>query len=394
MAQVLVVVLAVGALAYYLKYRPALALSKTLKWLVGAFLLMFLSVWPNLFVQSDLSTWHYNLRSLNMPLVYVLGAIALVFSSGVRVQLQQKTLFYSMGVACVLNGVIALVQRVGFETGRVVGLSTIVGFVTLTSTALFGCYIYVIYSLNNKEKIFLSLAMLLGFVVVLFSATRSAWIAFVVTFLGLSILILYAQKSMRALPYMLGMAAVFVSMFVLDHHLENAHLLHAPRGAQESISHDLKLYMHKDPNSSIGARLVRWQEALAIVRLSPLIGMSLSTKCKRLQEILALAHSYRKAGEIDCRERYDNEIFNALAHRGLLGLGALLLLWVVVGRMFLRALYEHTPICLLVLSMLLFYIALGIGFDPFDFFIEGSFFVGLVVMGVLQIAQKTPPTSG
>ncbi|GMT38283.1 O-antigen polymerase [Helicobacter bizzozeronii] len=389
--QILLVVLAVGALGYYWKYKPPLRLDHPTKWLVGAFLLMAVAVLPNLFVESDLKSWHENLRLLNMPLVYVLGVVSLVFLSSVRVCLNQRYLFYSMGVACTLNGVIALVQRIGFDVARVVGFSTIVGFVTLTSAALFGCYIYALHSKQPSEKILLGIAMLLGLVVVLLSGTRSASIAFVATFVILSLFILYRQKSWRSLPYILIISALFVGMFVSVHILENQKILHGPRNAQEGFSHDLKLYADKNPDSSIGSRLARWQEALVIVRLSPFFGMSISTKCKHIAEIVTRAQSYRDPKSIDCKERYDNEIFNALAHRGLLGLFALLLLWVVVWRAFARTLDQDPLVSLFLLSLLCFYIVLGIGFDPFDFFIEGSFFVALVVMGVLQTRPNPSP---
>ncbi|WP_240333288.1 O-antigen ligase family protein [Helicobacter suis] len=391
MAQILLVLLALASLIYYLKYKPPLVLNKPLKWLVIALLLSFLCVLPNLFVQSDLQTWRYNLRVLNMPLIYLLGAITLICLSGISLELNYKPIFYSMAFSCAINGVIALIQRLIFAVARTDGLSTIVGFVTLSSIAILGCYIYAIYYANKNEKIAFTLAMLLGFLVLLFSATRSAWIAFICTFLILSIFILILQKSLYALPYMFSLTLIFTAMFFCNQALETKHLIQAPRAISQSFKQDLELYAHKNPDSSIGMRLARWREAIAIMRLSPLFGMSLSTKCKHLEEIIKLAHSYRKANTVDCTEKYDNQIFNTLARTGLFGLGVLLLLWGVIFTLFWRILKTQPTFCLLMLSMLCFYIVLGIGFDPFSFFIEGSFFVGLVVLGALHVKSAATP---
>ncbi|WP_285602569.1 O-antigen ligase family protein [Helicobacter sp. NHP22-001] len=378
--QILMVVLAVGALLYYKAYKPPLQL-KPFKWLIASMLAMFLVALPNLFVGEDLEAWHYNLRSLNMPLVYVLGVVAIVCLSSTQVRLNTKILFYSMAFACFFNGGFALVQKVFLDMARVMGFSTIVGFVTLTSMALFGCFIYALQTDKRQEKRLFSAAMLCGFLVVLFSATRSALIAFALTFIALCVFLRHTKQW----RYMGFMALCFGGLFLLNQALEQHALLHAARTKDESFSQDLQLYAQKNPDSSIGARLARWQEALAIAKLSPIIGMSLSTKCKRLDEILSLSHSYRKASEIDCREKYDNEFFNTLAHRGVLGLVALLWFLCVLWRFFAK---RKDNIGVFICAMLVFYIVLGIGFDPFDFFIEGSFFVGMVVMGA--IAKQLP----
>ncbi|BCZ17041.1 O-antigen polymerase [Helicobacter sp. NHP19-003] len=378
--QILMVALALGALLYYKACKPPLRLGP-FKWLIASMLTMFLVVLPNLFVGGDLEAWHYNLRSLNMPLVYVLGVVALICLSSIQIRLHTKILFYSMAFACFFNGGFALVQKVFLGMGRVVGLSTVVGFVTLTSMALFGCFIYAIYTHNSKERWLFSAAMVVGFLVVLFSATRSASIAFAITFIALCVF-LRRTKQWR---YMGLMALCFGGLFFLNQVLEQHALLHTARTQDENFSHDLQLYTQKNPKSSIGLRLARWQEALAIAKLSPLIGMSLSTKCRRLDQILALSHSYRKADQIDCAEKYDNEFFNTLAHRGILGLVALAWFICVLWCFFAK---RKDTIGVFMLSMLVFYVSLGIGFDPFDFFIEGSFFVGMVVMAAM--AERLP----
>ncbi|WP_104695153.1 O-antigen ligase family protein [Helicobacter salomonis] len=383
LAQILLIVLALGAVGCYLKYKPSLQLPRAHKWLVWVWVLMFASVLPNLFMDGSLEHFSYNLRLLNMPVIYLLGVLALVCLSHVPITLNQRVIFYSMALASACNGVIALVGKLGFGIGRVSAWSTIVGFVTLSSIAIFGCYIYALYTPKRAERMFFSGALLLGFMVVIMSATRSAWIAFACTFIALSVLVLYLQKSYRSLPYMLILGAVLGGLFVGEQMLENRALIHISRWAHESFSHDLKLYAQKNSDSSIGARLERWKEALVIVRLSPLFGMSLSARCKHMDTIIAMAHSYHSVEGSDCKGKYDNEIFNTLAHKGLVGLGVLLALWGVVARIFWQRLQQNSQLPLLMLTMLFFYIVLGIGFDPFAYFIEGSFFVGMVVMGMV-----------
>ncbi len=389
-AHTLIIVLVLSALAYYFTYRPPLKFSRGLRWLIVACVLMFLSVLPPLFIESDLASWRYNLPTLEMPLIYIFGAVILVCLSGANLNLKQTWIFKSMAIACTLNGSIALIQRIFLDIGRVSGWSSIMAFVVLTSIAIFGCYIYALYSKERREKILFSVALLLGFVVVLFSGTRTAMVAFFVGFVFLSVLVLYVQKSLRALPYMLAIILGFASLFALDHFLEKRGVLQTARSTTDSFTHDLKLYAQKDPDTSTGLRLARWKVAFAIMRLSPIFGMSSSTKCKRLSEILALAHSYRKAEDINCAERYENEILNTLASRGLVGLGVLFLFWAVVWLFFWRRLSINPQVSLLVLGMLVFYLVFAMGFDPFSFFTEGSFFMGIVALGVIA-TQSTKP---
>ncbi|WP_235852974.1 MULTISPECIES: hypothetical protein [Helicobacter] len=220
LAQILLVILALGALGYYLKYKPSLQLPRAHKWLVWVWVLMFASVLPNLFMDGSLEHFSYNLRLLNMPLIYLLGAIALVCLGNAPLSLHQRPIFYGMALTCLCNGGIALVERLGFGIGRVSAWSTIVGFVTLSAMAIFGCYIYALYTSRRAEKLFFSAALVVGFVVVILSGTRSAWIAFWLTFIILSSLILYTQKSWRALPHMLVLGALLGGLFVGEQILE------------------------------------------------------------------------------------------------------------------------------------------------------------------------------
>ncbi len=359
------------------------------KWLTLAFWGVFLSIFPNMFNMHDSQTFRYNLFALNMSLTYACGALCLLFSSCLRIKLNQKTLFYSMAVANFINGLLSLVQKIYFNMPRAQGFSTVKEYVVLVSVSILGCYIYALYSQNQKEKLFFTLSVFVGFLVVILSATRSATIAFVVTFLILSCFILYAKKSLKPLGYMVVVSLILSALYMGSNALEKKGAIEQSRVQNQSFEEDLKRYAKKDADSSIGWRLERWKEALTVLRLRPFFGMAASEKCQRLEEILSLSHSYRAKDLILCYERYDNQIIHVLATRGIIGFLIWLFFLLVIVKIFWSGIKQNSLISLFILTTLTFYLVFGIGFDPFDFFITGSFFVGMIMMAVFLKKDKS-----
>ncbi len=359
------------------------------KWLTLAFWGVFLSIFPNMFNMHDSQTFRYNLFALNMSLTYACGALCLLFSSCLRIKLNQKTLFYSMAVANFINGLLSLVQKIYFNMPRAQGFSTVKEYVVLVSVSILGCYIYALYSQNQKEKLFFTLSVFVGFLVVILSATRSATIAFIATFLILSCFILYAKKSLKPLGYMVVVSLILSALYVGSSALEKKGAIEQSRVQNQSFEEDLKRYAKKDADSSIGWRLERWKEALTVLRLRPFFGMAASEKCQRLEEILSLSHSYRAKDLILCYERYDNQIIHVLATRGIIGFLIWLFFLLVIVKIFWSGIKQNSLISLFILTTLTFYLIFGIGFDPFDFFITGSFFVGMIMMAVFLKKDKS-----
>ncbi len=352
------------------------------KWLTLAFLGVFLSIFPNMFTMYDSQTFRYNLFALNMSLTYACGALCLLFASCLRIKLNQKILFYSMAVANCINGLLSLVQKIYFNMPRAQGFSTVKEYVVLVSVSILGCYIYALYSHNQKEKLFFTFSVFVGFLVVILSATRSATIAFVITFLILSCFILYAKKSLKPLGYMMVVSLILSALYMGSNALKKKGAIEQSRVQNQTFEEDLKRYAKKDADSSIGWRLERWKEALTVLRLRPFFGMAASEKCQRLEEILSLSQSYRAKDLILCYERYDNQIIHVLATRGIIGFLIWLFWLLVIVKIFWSGIKQNSLISLFILTTLTFYLIFGIGFDPFDFFITGSFFVGMVMMVV------------
>ncbi|MBM0625665.1 O-antigen ligase family protein, partial [Helicobacter pylori] len=145
-------------------------------------------------------------------------------------------------------------------------------YVVLVSVSILGCYIYALYSRNQKEKLFFTLSVFVGFLVVILSATRSATIAFVITFLILSCFILYAKKSLKPLGYMVVVSLILSALYVGSNALEKKGAIEQSRVQNQTFEEDLKRYAKKDADSSIGWRLERWKEALTVLRLRPFFG--------------------------------------------------------------------------------------------------------------------------
>ncbi len=404
-AQILIVLLVVGALYYFIKFRKkpfscSLIFLETRHVFISS-ILMFLSVLPNMFLDNG---FLFSLRSLNMPLVYVLGALGIfcLFNTYKQISLNPKWLFKSMLIATCINAFIACLQvsyhKIYHHSSyRADGFSTIVGFSTLSAIAGFGCFAYALGQENSKERYKYSLGIILAFLIVLLNDTRSALLAFMATFLAIVIWALVTDKNKkRLLAHVLVLLCVFGGIFAL-----NKMLFVAEQSIDEKtqFQKDIELYEQKnDPNSSIGMRLARWKEAIEIFKMSPLIGMSIKTRCDKQAEIIERAKSYRDPSTVDCKEKYDNEFFNTLASQGLVGIIVLIYFLGSIFILFYKRLkdsllscsqdFSYVAINLMLLGMVIYYVVLCIGFDPFHFFIEGSFFVGMVLMGVLMRASS------
>ncbi len=395
-----------GAIFYFLKFKIKPFLNSLVfleaRHVFIASILMFLSVLPNMFFDNG---FLFSLRSLNMPLVYVLGALSIfcLLNTQRKISLDFQWLFKSMLATTFLNAIIACSQVAYYKihhsmSYRADGLSTIVGFSTLSSIAGFGCLAYALGQDNLQERYKYSCGVVLAFLIVLLNDTRSALLAFVVTFIALMAWAFIADKNKkRLLVHTLILLGAFLGVFFANKTL----LYHQNMSEKTQFQKDIELYSQKnDPNTSIGMRLARWKEAIEIFKMSPLVGMSIKTRCDKQAEIIERAKSYRDPSTVDCKEKYDNEFFNTLSSQGIVGIIVLIYFLGSIGVFFYKRLkhclldyqkgqdFSCVALNLMLLSMLVYYIVLCVGFDPFHFFIEGSFFVGMVVMGILLKANS------
>ncbi|PAF42305.1 O-antigen ligase family protein [Helicobacter sp. 11S03491-1] len=376
--QVFSVLFLLALLVYSRFFQKLDSIPKEIKFIAYAFAGIFFTTFPNMFVNDSFS---YGLRIFNMPLGYLVGAFLLVLLIGSRIILNQKIIFYMIGVACFVNGLIAVFQKVFLDIDRVGGFSGISEFGNVGSV-LGLCALACFLRLNSslKEKIFFGMAVIFAIIVMIFSETRGVILGFVVGSIALFILFILFNsnkhirlKLLKKIIFFIVIGGVVLA-FVPQVRSSMARFYQA--------NSDIKEYKENNYNTSLGLRFEMWKEAIAIIKLSPIIGLSPKSICDRKYEINRLAKSDRDPKTLNCYGRYHNEILNTLARKGILGLLALLATWLSIGIFSIKAIQKrkgNIP-AYMMMGILVYYIVSGGSGEPMSAFMDGNFFIITMVI--------------
>ncbi|PAF43941.1 O-antigen ligase family protein [Helicobacter sp. 11S02596-1] len=389
--QIFMVLMFALLLTYWAFAHQMGSIPKQIKFIIYAFFAFFLTTIPNMLLNDSLS---YGLKIFNQPLGYVLAAIVLLLMVGLRVHLNQKMIFYAIGVACFVDGVIAIYQGIVLGMDRVDGFIGISEFGNVGAVLALCAFAYFCISLSWKEKIFFAVATIFACFVMIFSGTRGVMIGFGAGFALIVGLFVYFEKQRR-------MRVLRHSMYFL---LALCITIMSIPQAKDSIVNrfkfaitDINQYEKKDYNAiedlSLGQRFEMWKEAIVIIKLSPIIGLSPKSICDRKYEINALAKSLRNPDELNCYGRYHSEILNTLARKGFLGLLALLAVWASLASFFWRGILQCGVVSLSMLGILLYYIVGGATGEPMSAFSEGNYFLMVVIIFASLVFSKKE-TSG
>lgn len=375
---------------------------REIKFIAYSFCMVFLTTFPNMFFNNSFS---YGLKIFNMPLGYVLGATVFVLSFGLKIVLKREAIFYAIGVACIVNGLIAVIQKVFLGIDRVYGFSAIAEFGNVGAVlglCAFGYLLaqitqeqtkniqenssYPIFKTLAMKKIFFGIAIILSFFVMIFSQTRGMILGFGVASVIMFLLFLFFSKGRRWVLLKQSILFVLIGVILL---ISIPQVRNSIIKRYQSIESDIVQYEGNRYDTSLGLRFEMWKEAWAIFKLSPVIGLSPKSICDRKYEIKELSNSLRDFENLNCYGRYHNEVLNTLARKGILGLLALLGVWVSLGIFAFKSIKNGDKVsAIIILGILSHYIIGGIGGEPMSAFMDGNLFIIITVIFSLIACQR------
>lgn len=301
--------------------------------LAAVFFLAALSGLTHLFVDG----WH----ALDTPLRYLLALPVVFWLSGLR--LQAAPVFAGCVLGAVLSGAYALYQQIlAPETmifeGRADGIvHRVFTFGTLVTVQAALCVCAAVYFDRRGRRVAAVLSLVgaaMGILGCFLSATRGAWVALPPTMLLL--VILFSKRCQLRHLLAVGAATVLVAGLALA--------TFPPFKARSlKVWQDLVAYSegHRmsyrhaggEDGNSVGMRLEMWRAAVRAFQESPLTGLSFKERAGFNRQLIGEGYGLVPG---DGTGSAHNEVFDALSKRGLLGLVAILLLYLVPARHFLR----------------------------------------------------------
>lgn len=246
-----------------------------------------------------------------------------------RARLGARALFWGAATGSAGAGAIALWQVFHLHLPRAEGYTNAIQFGDLSLLLALWSAVWALHAPRPWQRGLAAAAALLGLGASVLSDTRGGWLvlpllAFMVLWWGARAR--RAAWSARQLAQRLGIVVVLCAAIVA---LPPVH-----QRIAEAV-HEYASWDRGDAASSVGQRLVLWQMSLQEVRVRPWVGIG-GVEFRELlkdavargavpQEIATLGHAH-------------NELLDMLVKRGILGLLALLLFYVVPGWLFWRAL--------------------------------------------------------
>jgi O-antigen ligase len=327
-------------------------------------------------------------KLVSLPLVYLLAAVLPEFADDDERQdagTETALLAFIAGIL-ILDGIGLLTY------GGVIGQKKFqlplaplhvhhIWFANLNAVGLYAALSFLLFGqVRNRPKI---TALLAGFIVlavfsILFSTSRTAWLGMLATGVVLSYLMARTKR------YFLIAVAVAVAGCLLAYQFSA--IFH---DRVNGIYQDIAFYAAGETSSSLGDRLVMWKAALKMFLANPLFGVGTG-------DYMATMKAFVAEGTVPERILGYNQPHNmylfALATNGVLGLAALLLLFLRIFKHVLpfRAVDPaHRQLSFLASAVAVHYLVAGMTDSLFNIFIlryTFAFLMGVCVRRSMQTA--------
>jgi O-antigen ligase len=336
-------------------------LFKDARWIVLAFTLQLAAVLMSV-LWSGFEIYYMDYPSRLFLTVPAIGLIGLHRPKAVW-------FWYGLFVGTISVMCIALYQRfvLGMERAEGVHMAIMfgdiaiaMGIMSLASVKVFA---------KTRFAAFPYIAFLAGAIASVLSSSRGGWI--VLIFSSVPLYFYYRLGVRRKLlPIALAGAAFLVMAYLIPQSEVRERLY--------NIVTDLQQYKLGDVNTSIGQRFEMWKAASMMFVEHPILGIGYGNFQQGLTDLIGL-------GKIDTSvqtyKHAHNEVMNALATQGIVGIIVLLLLYGAPLMFFMRHMHQensHRPYALAGVLLILSYIACGLTQVLFAHHI-GSAFYGATV---------------
>gem|GEM_PF-3215820 len=308
--------------------------AKTLP-LAGLLLLAGLSGLSHLLIDG----WH----ALDTPLRYLL-ALPVVFWLS-RIRLQPGVLFAGFVVGALVAGLTALYQLLVVPESlvsahRADGLvGKVFTFGTLVSVQAAACVCAAVYFYrrgNNMACAASVAGVALGITGCVLSGNRGSWVALAPALLLLFLLFGKSLGARQVLGLMLSgvlvLGLAWTSVPFVKQRTEAALRELTVYSVADGVQHEDCVSYY----GSVGIRLELWRAALREFQKSPLIGLSFKERSRFDQQLKNEGYCFDFHEKTDGTGSAHSEFFDALAKRGLLGVIAIFLLYLIPARHFVR----------------------------------------------------------
>ena len=339
-------------------------------------------------LNAFLSVYHgFNIRMLHQPAL--LSVCILAIGLWVLLKPSSNTLWVAMGVGAIAACSLALYQLLVQHNPRPNGWHNAILFGDIAMVLGLMLIAGVIASFEQKQsiwlKMFLLIGVLSGITASLLSGSRGGWLALVLCFIPLY---LYTRSWKLMGTALVSIATLVAIVFVTPQTRMRDRLI--------EVQHNLQEYKNGNAMTSIGARIEMSRAGLMVWLDNPLLGVG---NPQFQQKLLALIETGKiqkiPVIEGDYKDTH-NEITDAAAKGGILGLLVILLLYGVPLSYFLRILKgnhaQARPIALSGALLVFATIDFGLSVNIFTRHIgKAYYFIFLsILIGLCSSAMSRP----
>lgn len=356
---VLVLSILVLLVGYFIQ-KPKVVLEKKERFFVYALVFFFISALLSFVVgkgwelQSVRNPNMPSLIDLDLPSKYLLGALVFVLFIKDDFKICKPAIMGAIGLGAIINGVIAIYQRYVLGYSRIDGFSGIAEMADASAILSLFSLVCFVFAGDKKAKIFFFIATFMGSMAAILTGTRGAMLGIILALLALSGLIWFFQKKM--------IKATLVTFFSIGLAFSVGYFFSGGNDMMriQSAQQDIALYHEGEAGTSLGARFEMWKEAVAMFQMAPIFGLSTAEIKDQMPQILEKSGSrfYREQSHQQAIGNKHNQILNSAAKRGIVGVIAIILVWLSYAILFYQYLKRDQSLfpSLCALIMLFYYL--------------------------------------
>ncbi len=189
-----------------------------------------------------------------------------------------------------------------------------------------------IFALTNRNKFWVGINLLgavLAMLAVIYSGSRNAWLAAIVSLTILPFLIGTRTTFWRVSSGYMAIVAVAVIMIISTPYSITSRFGVAADEFKSYFHHDFSMNDERIYTTSVGVRFEMWRSALIIIKNNPLLGVGPGNMGLAMNELVRKGEApqavYRNPAEVR-GVHVHNAYFEVMGTQGIIGLSALLLM--------------------------------------------------------------------
>ena len=347
---------------------------------------VFLYVFLFYFLVQLFNVWWFSaeLRELDTSSRFLI--VLPIFFYLRKVGVEVKWLIKGVVLAAIVIGFSALYDVFVLQTGRPTSQTDIGTYALFSAVYSLMSLAAVQYYRENRVMLYLSiLAFLGGLSGVVLALTRGVWIAFVIAMLSFVLINPFQWKKGSMRTFLLLMMLLVAIIYLVP---ETGVAVRVDQAIQNGLAY----FGEGVTNSSGGARLEMWKAAMEVIANNPIFGVG---ENNFNQQLSLLIENKKIDGFVGQFNHPHNEYLSNLVEQGVVGLAALLLLFLAPLKVYYTHLTEGTEEMRYLMLSGFFIIVLYMGFSltsgVFDHQIGALFYTIMfsIIMGIYSSHSRS-----